>query len=114
MDIGQQTMDLTRRSNFSPTPDTAGSIVCDNCSPADIQHINEATFSGIASEIVKKRLRDGTAPDAQMPNAQLARDSFASGSTPTPAHRIGHRLGELHRISMVEASMDKATQTRRS
>jgi hypothetical protein len=79
---------------FQFSPDTAESIVCDNCSPADIQHINEAAFLGIASEIVKKRLRDGTVPDAQMPNAQLAlaRDSFASG-TPTPAHRIGQAGG---------------------
>ena len=73
---------------FQFFPDNNESIVCLNCSPNDIQNISEATYSGIASEIVKKKLRDGTVSNAQTPNAQLARDSFASG-TPAPAHRIG-------------------------
>jgi hypothetical protein len=89
--------------------DTGESLICKNCVFAE--QPSEDTYSGIAPEIVKKRLRDKVATKASAAsNVQLVRDNFSS-DTPAPAHRIGHKLGELHRICLVGGFMGKATRT---
>ena len=67
----------------------------------------------MASEIVKKRLRDKVATRAPASNAQLVRDNFSSG---TPLHRRTEltKLGELHRICLVGVLQAMATQTHHS
>jgi hypothetical protein len=70
--------------------DTGESLICKNCGFNELS--SENTCSGIASEIVKKRLRDGAATKAPATNVQLVRDNFSSG-TPAPAHRIGQAGG---------------------
>jgi hypothetical protein len=88
--------------------DTGESLICKNCGFNELP--SENTCSGIASGIAKKRLRDGAATKASATHVQLVRDNFSS-DTPAPAHRIGHKLGELHRICLVGGFMGKATRT---
>ena len=70
--------------------DTGESLICTNCKNNELP--SEATYLGIASEIVKKRLRAGATIEAQTSNAQLVRDNFSSG-TPASAHQIGQSGG---------------------
>jgi hypothetical protein len=80
--------------------DTGEPLICKNCGFNELP--SENTCSGIASEIVKKRLRDGAATKAPATNVQLVRDKFSTELA---------KLGELHRICLVVFFMDKATQT---
>jgi hypothetical protein len=86
-------MEINKRGGNDETyqyfADTGGSLICQNCNFGDV---SEDTYSGIASEIVKKRLRDKVATRAPASSVQLVRDSFSSG-TPAPAHRIGQAGG---------------------
>ena len=70
-------------------------MICKSCCANDV---SEDTFSGIAPEIVKKRLRDKVATRAPASNVQLVvRDNFSSG-TPAPAHRTGQAGGVPHNL----------------
>jgi hypothetical protein len=87
-------MGLNRRGGIYETyqyfADTGEPLICKNC--GFNEQPSEDTCSGIASEIVKKRLRDRASTRASATNVQLVRSNFSSG-TPAPAHRIGQAGG---------------------